>query len=78
MSRITDFVPGTEYIYLYREDFKNEERYKSYARFMEQDPEWGCVYVPIDTERARKRADIPSTTYADEFFERIKNGSIHS
>ena len=57
MAKLTDFIKGTEFIYLYREDFKSEERYNSYARFMMQDLKKGTVYVPIDSDRARNWAD---------------------
>ena len=58
MAKLIDFEFGTAFIYLFREDFKSEERYKSYARFMMQDPNCGCVYVPIDAERAKKRMEV--------------------
>lgn len=51
-----DCCDGTAYIFLYRSDFKSEERFKQYARFMKQDENSIRIKVPIDSDRAREES----------------------
>lgn len=48
-----DYHDGTACIFLFRSDFKSEERYKQYARFLKQDENSIRIKVPIDSDRAR-------------------------
>ena len=49
-----DYHDGTACIFLFRSDFKSEERFKQYARFMKQDENGIRIIVPIDSARARE------------------------
>ena len=46
-----DYYDGTSYLFLYKDDFVDESRFKGIADFMNQNRD--IIIVPIDSKRAR-------------------------
>jgi len=48
MSDMSDYQPGTAYIVLSREDFKDPNRFDAYVRFMRWKKGTTALTIPID------------------------------